>query len=87
MKKFMVIIALVVAMICTTGCSGYTQYTSGNWTAIETHEGEVIYDGPTEYVDDDYEMKSLKESEYNYIYNWETEKFEITKRGQTEFNK
>ena len=91
MKKFVVAFTIVFASVFglfgLTGCkvSNVTTMTSGNWTKIK-RDGEVIYDGPTEFIDDQYEKDALDKSEFNFIYDYDKGEFQKTKRGSTVFD-
>ena len=85
MKKYIVIV-LAVTAIFLVGCKGgYTYITVDDSTRVLDGK-EVIYDGPTEYIDEDYEQKALENSEFNWIWNSESKEFEKTPRHGTVFD-
>ena len=90
MKKFFIIVLVAMVAIMGTGCNKQawkTKITSGNWTELIDARGEVIYNGPSEYIDDEYELDALTESEFDWIWNHEKGDFDKIERGSCEFNK
>lgn len=88
MKKFFVIVLVAMVAIMGTGCKAAwkTKITSGDWTTLIDGKGEVIYNGPLEYIDDEYELDALAESEFNWIWNHEKGDFDKIERGTCRFS-
>ena len=92
MKKFFIAIfaiAIVLMGLMGTGCKRQiwsTKIDLGNWVMLKTSRGEVIYDGPSEFVDDEYELDALNESEFDWIWNHDKNDFDKVARGACKFN-
>ena len=90
MKKFFVIALLVMVAVMGTGCvkrqAWSTEISSGGWVKLISAKGEVIFNGPEEYVDEQYERDALTESKFNWIWNHEKGDFDKIERGSCKFN-
>lgn len=93
MKKFFITAMLAVVMVTMTACGKTawktemtTSFGGDNWTTLISAKGETIYDGPSEYVDEEYERDALAESKYNFIWNTDKKDFDKVERGSCVFN-
>ena len=82
---------MLVAMVAimATWCKKQawsTEISSGGWTEFISAKGEVIFNGPEEYVDEEYECDALTESKFNWIWNHEKGDFDKIERGSCKFN-